>query len=110
MSKIIQSGRFLGLLLSELAGPLMKKAVSLAKNIVAPLAITTAASAIDAGMQKKMHCSGTTTLIISDEELNDIIKIGQALEDPNILLKGVTKTKTKQRNKKGGFWVCYWVP
>ena len=111
MSKIIYSGRFLGSLLSELAGPLMKKAVSVAKNILAPLAITTAASAIDAGMQKKIHCSGTTTLIISDEELNDIMKIGQALEDSNILSEGVTKTnKNETKEQKGGFWVCYWVP
>ena len=40
----------------------------------------------------KMHGSGTTTLIISNEEMNDIMKIAQALEDSNILLKGVTKT------------------
>ena len=41
---------------------------------------------------KKIHGSGTTTLIISNEEMNDIMKIVQALEDSNILLKGVTKT------------------
>ena len=49
----IQSGGFLGSLLSKLAGPLMKVAVPLAKNILAPLGITAAASAIDAGIQKK---------------------------------------------------------
>ena len=53
ISKIIQSGGYLGLLLSKLAGPLMKVAVTLAKNILAPLGITAAASAIDAGIQKK---------------------------------------------------------
>ena len=53
ISKIIQLGGFLGVLLSKLAGPLMKVAVSLAKNILAPLGITTAASAVDAGIQKK---------------------------------------------------------
>ena len=53
ISKIIQSGGFLGLLLSKLAGPLMKIAVPLAKNVLAPLGITAAASAIDAGIQKK---------------------------------------------------------
>ena len=53
ISKIIQSGRFLGLLLSKLAGPLMNVAVPLAKNILAPLGITTAASTVDAGIQKK---------------------------------------------------------
>ena len=51
--KIIQSGRFLGSLLSKLAGALMKVAVPFAKNITAPLGITAAASAIDAGIQKK---------------------------------------------------------
>ena len=53
ISKIIQSGEFLGSLLSKLAGPLMKKAIPLAKNVFAPLGITAAASAIDAGIQKK---------------------------------------------------------
>ena len=94
ISKIIQSGGFLGSLLSKLEGPLMKVAVLLAKNILAPLGITTAASTIDAGIQKKIHGSGTTTLIISNEEMNDIMRIVEALEDSNILLKGVTKTKT----------------
>ena len=59
--KTIQFGEFLGSLLSKLAGPLMKVAVPLAKNIFAPLGITAAASAIDAGIQKKIHGSGTTT-------------------------------------------------
>ena len=71
VSKIIPSGGFLGSLLSKLAGPLMKVAVPLAKNILAPLGITAAASAIDAGIQKKIHGSGTSTLIISNEEMND---------------------------------------
>ena len=53
ISKIIQSGGFLGSLLSKLAGPLMKVAIPLAKNVLAPLEITAAASAIDAGIQKK---------------------------------------------------------
>ena len=63
--KIIQSGGFLGSLLSKLAGPLMKVAISLAKNGLARLGITAAASAIDAGIKKKTkHGSATTTLII----------------------------------------------
>ena len=104
ISKIIQSGGFLGSLLSKLAGPLMKVAIPLAKNVLAPLGITAAASAIDAGIQKKIHGSGTTTLIISNEEMNDIMKIVQALEDSNILLKGVTKTiKNETKEQKGRF-------
>ena len=86
ISKIIQSGGFLGSLLSKLAGPLMKVAIPLAKNVLAPLGITAAASAIDAGIQKKTHGSGITTLIISNKEMNDIMRIVQTLEDSNILL------------------------
>ena len=52
INKIIQSGGFLGSLLSKSAGPLMKIAVPLAKNVWAPLGITAAASALDAGIQK----------------------------------------------------------
>ena len=90
--------------MGKLAGPLMEVAVPLAKNILAPLGITAAASAIDAGIQKKIHGSGTTTLIISNEEMNDIMKIVQALEDSNILLKGVTETiKNETKEQKGGF-------
>ena len=92
ISKIIQSGGFVGSLLHKIAGPLMKVAVPLAKNILAPLAITTAALEIEAGIPKKIHSSRTTILIISNEEINDIVKIVQTLEDSNILLKGVTKT------------------
>ena len=59
--------------------------------------LTAASSAIDASG------SGTTTLVISSEEMNDIIKIVQALEDSNILLKGVTKTiKNETKEQKGG--------
>ena len=99
LSKIIQSGGFLGSLLSKLTGLLMKVAVPLAKNILAPLGITAAASAVDARIQKEIHGSRTTTLIISNEEMNDIIEIVQALEDSNILFKGVTET-IKNETKK----------
>ena len=68
ISKIIQSGGFLGPLLSKIAGPLIKVAIPLAKKVLSPLGITAAASVIDAGIQKKIHGSGTTTLIISNEE------------------------------------------
>ena len=69
-----------------------------------PLGIRAATSANDAGIQKKIHGSGTTTLIISNEEMNDIIKVVQALEDSNILLKGVTKTiKNETKEQKEDF-------
>ena len=67
ISQIIESGGFLGSLLSKLAGLLMKVAIPLAKNVLAPFGITAAASAIDAGIRKKIYGSGTTTLIISNE-------------------------------------------
>ena len=99
-SKIIQSGGFLGSLLSKIAGPLKKVAVPIPKNILTSLGIVAAVSAVDAEIQKKRHGSGTTTLIISNEEINVIMKVVKALEDSNILLKGITKAienKTKRR-------------
>ena len=80
----------------------MKVAVALEKKkFLALLQITAAASAIDAGIQKKVHGSRTTALIISNEEMNEILKIVQALGDSNILLKRITKTintETKEEN------------
>ena len=84
----------------------------MAKNILAPLRVTGAASAIDAGIQNKIHGSGRpsdsvsqkTTLIISNDELNNIRKIVQALKGSGISLKGVTKTiKNEAKEQKGGF-------
>ena len=75
ITKIIHYGGFLGSLISKLAGPLMKVAFPFAKNVLAPLGITAPASALDAGIQKKIHGSGTTPLIISNEEMNDIMKM-----------------------------------
>ena len=96
MCKIIQSREFLGLLLSKIARSIF--------FILAPLGITAAFPAIDAGIQKKIHGSRTTTLIISNEETNDISKIVQALGDSNILLKGITKTiKNQTKEQIGGF-------
>ena len=102
ISKIIQSGGSLGSLLSKSVGLLMKVAVPLVKNILAPLGFTAVASATDAGNQMKVHSSGTTTLINLIEEMNDVMKTVQAIEDSNILLKGFTKT-IKQKNKKEDF-------
>ena len=54
--------------------------------------------------KKKIYGSGTTTLVISNEEMNDIMKILHALEDSKILLKGVTKTiKNEPKEQKGGY-------
>ena len=108
INKIIQSGGFLG----KLLGPLLKTRLPLIKNVIKPLAksvsiplgLTAAASASDEGIHTKILGSGNTTLIISNEEMNDIIKIVQALDDSNILLKGVTETiKNETKEQKGGF-------
>ena len=76
-----------------------------AKSVLIPLGLTAAASAADAGIHKKRLGSGTTTFIISNEEMNDIMKFVQALEDSNILLKaGVTKIiEHETKEPKGGF-------
>ena len=103
MKKIIQSGGFLGKLLSKLAGPLMKVAMPLAKNVLAPLGLTAAMPAIDGSIQKKMRGEGIK-LVIEQEDMNDIIKIIEALENSGILLKGVTKTiENETKEQRGGF-------
>ena len=95
MSNIIQSGGFLDSFLSKVAGALIKVAVPIAKYILDPLGIKTAASAINAGIQKKKkkkkRGSGTTTLKILNEKMNDVMKNNQVLEDCSILLNGITK-------------------
>ena len=109
ISKIIQSGGFLG----KLLGPLLETGLPLIKNVIKPLAesvlipliLTAAASAADAGIQKEILGSETTSLVISNEEMNDIMKIVQALEDSGVLLKGVSET-IKNETKKD-FLVCY---
>ena len=74
ISKIIQSGGFVG----KILGPLLKSGLPLLKSVIKPLGLlglTAASSAIDAGVQKKIYGSGTTTLVVSREEMNDIMKI-----------------------------------
>ena len=103
IKKLIQSGGFLGKLLSKLAGPLMKVAMPLAKNVLAPLGLTAAMSAIDGSIQKKIHDSGVK-LIIEQEDMNDIMKIIEALENSGILLKGISKTiKNETKEQRGRF-------
>ena len=99
--KMSQSGGFLGNLLSKLASPLMKVAIPLAKNVLAPLGLTAAMSAIDGSIKKKMLGSGTTT---SNDEMNDIIKIVKSLKNFGVLLKGVSETiQHEAKEQRGGF-------
>ena len=79
----------------------MKVAMSLAKNVLAPLSLTAAMSAIDGGIQKKLRGEGIE-LIIEQEDMNNIMKIIEALENSGILLKGVSKTienETKEQKR-----------
>ena len=103
LKKLIKSGGFLGKLLSKIAGPLMKVAMSLAKNVLAPLGLTAAMSAIDGGIQNKMQGDGIK-LMIEDEDMSDIMKIIEALEKSGILLNGVGKTiENEVKEQKEGF-------
>ena len=81
----------------------MKVAMSLTKNVLAPLGLRAAMSAIDGIIQKKIHGSGVK-LIIGQEYINDIMKIIEALENFGILLKGISKTIENQtKEQRGGF-------
>ena len=107
LSKMIQSGRFLGRLLSSLLKtglPLMENVIKpLARSVLIPLGLTAATSTADAGMQKKILGSGTTRLIISNDEMEGIIKIIKYLEDSSLLLKGAGETiQNETKEQKGG--------
>ena len=111
LSKMIQSGGFLGRLLGPLLKPglpLMKSVIKpLAKSILIPLGLAAAASAADARIHKKILGSGynnNTTLIISNDEMDDILKIIKSLEDSGVLLKGVSETiQHEAKEQRGGF-------
>ena len=103
IKKIIQSGGFLGKLLSKLVGPLMKVALPLAKNVLGPLGLTAAMSTIDGSIQKKIHGSGVK-LTVEEQDIKDIMKIIEALENSGFLLKGVSKTiENETKEQRGGF-------
>ena len=93
-----QSGGFLGRLLGPLLKtrlPLIKDVIKpLVKSVLIPLGLTEAASAADAGIHKKVLGLGNnnTILIISNDEMKDIIKIVKSLEDSGLLFKGVSET------------------
>ena len=102
---MIQSGGFLGRLLAPLLKtglPLIKNVIKpLAKSVLIPLGLTAAA---DAGIHKKILGSGKTTLIISNDEIHDFIKIIKSLVDSGLLLKGVTITvQNEVKEQIGGF-------
>ena len=63
---------------------------SLVKSVLIPLGLTAAAA--DVAIHKKMFGSGTATLIISNKEMNDTMKIVKSLEESNLLIKGISET------------------
>ena len=79
----------------------------LLKSVIKPLGmlgLTAAASSTDAAINKKILGSGTITLTISNDEMNDILKIAKSLEDSGVLLKGVSETiKNEAKEHRGGF-------
>ena len=82
----------------------MKVGIPFVKNILAPLGITAAMSAIDGSIQKKSMVLGQKTLIISNKDMDDVMKIIKTLEDSGILLNRVTETiKNETKEQKGGF-------
>ena len=111
LSKMIQSGGFLGKLLGPFLKtglPLIKSVIKpLAKSVLVPLGLTAAASAADAGIHQKILGSGhnnNTTLIISNDETDNILKIVKSLEDSGVLLKGVSETiQHEAKEQRGGF-------
>ena len=108
LSKMIQSRGFL----SRLLGPLLKTGLPLIKNVIKalaesvliPLGLTAAASAADAGIHKKLLGSRNTTLIVSSDEIEGIIKIVKSLENSGLLLEGVIETvQNEVKEQKGRF-------
>ena len=99
----MQKGSFLKFLM-----PLLKSGLPLLKSVVKPLGmlvLTAAASATGAAINKKILGSGNhTTLIISNDDMQDLLKIAKSLEDSGILLNGITETvKNEVKVQKGGF-------
>ena len=76
----------------------------LAKRVLIPLGLIAAELATDASIHKKMFRSGFTILRISNEEINDIMKIVKSLEEFGLLIKSVSETiKNEAKEQKGGF-------
>ena len=83
--------------------PLMKNVFKpLLKSVLISIGLTAATSAADVGIYKKILRSGTTTLVISDEDIKYIMKIGKFLVDSRLLLNGVTQTIENETKEKMG--------
>ena len=84
---------------------LMKNVLTpLAKSVFLPLGLSAGMSAANASIQKKIYESGTTALIISNEEMEDTMKIVNSLEESGLPVKGIGETtKNETKEQKGGF-------
>ena len=95
LHKIGQSRGFLGRVLGQLPKtgfPLIRNVLKpLAKSVLIPSGLTAAASATDAAVHKKMFGSGNTTLIISNKEMNDILKVIKSFEESGFLIRSISK-------------------
>ena len=108
LSNTLQSEGFLGRRIDPLLKPglpLMKNLMKpLAKSVLIPIGLSAASPAADSEIHKKILRSGTTTLIISNDETEDIIDIVKSLEDSGLLLKGVSETiQNETKEQKVGF-------
>ena len=108
MPKIGQSRLFLGRFLESSLNPglpLIKNVLKpLDKSVLISLGLAASASATEAVINKKMLGSGMNTLIISNEEINDIMKIVKSLEESGLLIKVVSETiKNEAKEQKDGF-------
>ena len=108
MPKIGQSRLFLGRFLESSLNPglpLIKNVLKpLDKSVLISLGLAASASATEAAINKKMLGSGMNTLIISYEEINDIMKIVKSLEESGLLIKVVSETiKNEAKEQKDGF-------
>ena len=109
LSKMIESGGFLGKVLGPLLKtglPLIKSVINqLVKSVLIPLGLAAVASAADAGIHKKILGSGGhTTLIMSNKDMEDLTKIVKSLEGSGLLLKRVTESVENEiKGQKGGF-------
>ena len=111
LAKLIQTGRALDRRISSLwktSLPLTKNITQLlAKSVLISLGSTAVASAADVGIHKNILGSGTTTQIISDDKMVDIMKIAK-IENSVFLLKGVDETiQNEAKDERGVFLVCY---
>ena len=76
----------------------------LAKSVLIPLGLIALSSGTETAIQKRIYGSGTTALIISNEEMENIMKIVKLLEESGLLIKATSETiKKEAKEQKGRF-------